>query len=133
MLHDEINHKEDTLKTILTQEFDINRSTVIGITVNKENMDIPRTQGYTVTDVTTASEKSRLSIQYMDYHNKDFNQKRFLDVKYISLNNRSDALQSYESIHKNGDTWGAFIPDYPTLSKGNPMGVVGINNSYLLR
>ena len=93
MLHDEINHKEDTLKTILTQEFDINRSTVIGITVNKENMDIPRTQGYTVTDVTTASEKSRLSIQYMDYHNKDFNQKRFLDVKYISLNNSSDALE----------------------------------------
>ena len=33
-----------------------------------------------------------------------------------------DELQWYESIHTHGETWVVFVPPYPTLSKGNPMG-----------
>ena len=40
------NRKYDTPKTLLTQEFGKNVPTVIEISVNKENMDTPRTQGY---------------------------------------------------------------------------------------
>ena len=43
-------------------------------------------------------------------------------MNYIFLNNRYDALQCYESIHTHGDTWVVFIPPYPNISKGKPMG-----------
>ena len=105
MIYDEQNIKEDTTKIILTQEFDINGITVIEIPVKKGNMDTPGTQGYAVIYVIAALEKCSPAIQYMEYHNQDFNQKRFLDVKYIFLNHRSNALQWYESIQAHGETW----------------------------
>ena len=63
--------------------------------------------------MTTASEKC---------YNHEFNQKRFLDGKYILLNHRYDALQFYESIHTHSYIWGLFMPPSPTISKFNPMG-----------
>ena len=56
----------------------------------------PRTQGFVVTDVTESSEKCSLDIQSMEYHIHKFNQKRFLDVKDVSINNSYDALKWYE-------------------------------------
>ena len=68
-------------------------------------MDNPSTQVSVVIDVTTKSEKCRVAFKYMECHNQEFNQKRFLDVKYIFLNHRSNALQWYESIQAHGETW----------------------------
>ena len=77
------NRKYDTPKTLLTQEFGKNVPTVIEISVNKENMDTPRTQGYAVTDVTAVSYEFRLDIKSMECHIQDFKQNMFLDGKYI--------------------------------------------------
>ena len=85
-------------------------------------MDTPMTQGHLVTDVTATPEKCRLDIKYVECHNQDFNQKMFLDVKYISLNHRYDTLQWYECIHTHGETWGELIPPSTNISKVNPIG-----------
>ena len=69
MIYDEQKRKEDAPKTLLTQEFDRKRPTVIEIKSNKENIYAPITQGYVVIDAASAPDKCRLAIKYMEYHN----------------------------------------------------------------
>ena len=87
-----------------------------------ENMDTPSTQRSSVINVTSASDKLRMAIQYMEYHNQYFNQNRLLYVKDISLNHGSDAIKWYKSIRTHEDTWVLFTLPSPSLSKYNPMG-----------
>ena len=56
-------------------------------------MDTPSTQGSAFKYVTAASEKFRLDIKSKECHNQEFKQNLLLDVKDISLNHGSDAIQ----------------------------------------